>query len=769
MTATEPARGRFKGRRRPKPSLWVSAVPYGIGETKPNHYVEMLRTAWENKRHPLYAWRILSKGVCDGCALGVAGFSDWTIDGVHLCTTRLNLLKVNTMSALDPRVLADVGPLRDRSGAELRDLGRLPYPMVRRAGEPGFRRVSWGDALDLVAGQMRASKGANGGSADRIGFYLTSRGITNEVYYAAQKVARFIGTNNVDNAARICHAPSTGSLRKQLGVAATTVSYRDAIESDLVVLWGADVANAQPVFMKYLYLGRKQGLKVAVVNPYREPALERYWVPSNLESALFGTRMTDEFFAVHTGGDVAFINGVLKCLIGEGAVDQAFIAEHTDGWDELRAGLERQSFEDLERWSGASRADMHRFARMYAGAKSAVIVWSMGMTQHVCGTANVQSIINLALARGNVGRPGAGLMPIRGHSGVQGGAEMGAYATALPGGIPVSPEAAAELSVRYGFEVKGERGLSATEMVEASGRGEMDVLYSSGGNFIDTLPDPNAVREALGRVPLRVHADIVVSSQMLLDPPADGAVVLLPAMTRYEQPDGGTETTTERRVIFSPEIPGPRIGEARAEWEIYADLARRVDPEHAALVNFSSAAEIRQEIADTIPAYDGIQRFSQTGDQLQWGGERLCEGWKFPTPDGRAHFVAATPRELDLQPGQFLLATRRGKQFNTMVWKQRDPLTGADRDAVFMSAADAERLGLDDGAPVTVRSETGHLDARIKVSPIREGNVQVFFPEANVLVRGGRRDEVCLVPDYNAVVEVVPREIDLGAWIEPKA
>ncbi|HEY3073178.1 MAG TPA: hypothetical protein VGJ46_10215, partial [Candidatus Limnocylindrales bacterium] len=114
MTAAEPARGRFKGRRRPKPSLWVSAVPYGIGETKPNHYLEMLRTAWENKRHPLYAWRILSKGVCDGCALGVAGFSDWTIDGVHLCTTRLNLLKVNTMSALDPRVLADVGALRDR-------------------------------------------------------------------------------------------------------------------------------------------------------------------------------------------------------------------------------------------------------------------------------------------------------------------------------------------------------------------------------------------------------------------------------------------------------------------------------------------------------------------------------------------------------------------------------------------------------------------------------------------------------------------------------
>src|SRR5207237_8951543 len=140
------------------------------------------------------------------------------------------------------------------------------------------------------------------------------------------KPPRAIGTHNVDTASRSCHAPSTGALRKQLGVAATTVSYRDAIESDLVILWGADVANAQPVFMKYLYLGRKQGLKVAVVNPYREPALERYWVPSNLESALFGTRMTDEFFAVHTGGDVAFINGVLKCRTADCAVDQALIS-----------------------------------------------------------------------------------------------------------------------------------------------------------------------------------------------------------------------------------------------------------------------------------------------------------------------------------------------------------------------------------------------------------------------------------------------------------
>jgi molybdopterin-dependent oxidoreductase alpha subunit len=396
---------------------------------------------------------------------------------------------------------------------------------------------------------------------------------------------------------------------------------------------------------------------------------------------------------------------------------------------------------------------MARFARTYAEASAAVLVWSMGITQHAFGSDNVRAIANLALARGNVGRPGAGLMPIRGHSGVQGGAEMGAYATALPGGLPVTDESAAALSERYGFPVPDRPGLTAEEMLEAAGRGELDVLYASGGNFIDVLPEPDLVRERLGRVPLRVHQDIVLSSQMLVDPAE--TVVLLPAMTRYEQPGGGTETTTERRIVFSPEIPGPRIGEARAEWRILLDLAARVDPERADLVRFDSAQRIREEIARVVPSYAGIERLRRTGDQVQWGGERLCEGWEFATPDGKAHFSAVAPRDQRPPDGRFLLSTRRGKQFNSMVLKARDPLTGAGRDALFLAREDAERLGLGDGDPVTVRANGAELPARVALAAIRPGNVQMFFPECNPLIRAGRRDAASGVPDYNAVVEVV--------------
>jgi molybdopterin-dependent oxidoreductase alpha subunit len=737
-----------KPTRRWRRDLWVGFKPYGAGEKKPNHYAEIARTIWENRRNLRYAWRILRKGVCDGCALGVAGFHDWTISGVHLCTTRLNLLKVNTMSALDPSVLADVDSLRATSGKGLRDLGRLAHPMVRRRGERGFHRVSWNQALDLVADRLRAT------GSDRFGIYLTARGLTNETYYVAQKLTRFLGSNNIDNAARVCHAPSTLVLKQMIGVGATTVSYTDVIGTDLVVILGSNVANAQPVFMKYLYLARQRGTKVAVVNPLREPGLDRYWVPSNVESALFGTKMADEFFAVHVGGDVAFLNGVLKQLLADGAVDRDFVRAHTTGFDELVAELDEQSFEELVRASGASRADMARFARLYASAHASVLVWSMGITQHEHGADNVAAIVNLVLAGGNLARPRAGLMPIRGHSGVQGGAEMGAYATALPGGLAVTPENADVLADAYGFPVPGTPGLTAAEMVEAAGRGQLDVLYASGGNFLEVLPEPTVAEGALAKVPLRVHQDIVVSSQMLVDP--GDTVVLLPAATRYEQRDGGTQTTTERRIVFSPEIPGPRVGEARSEWEIFVDLARRIDPVRAHLMAFDSGSAIREEIARVVPFYAGVEELRDTGDEVQWGGERLCEGSdgpRFPTADGKARFVPVRPPTA--ARNGLRLSTRRGKQFNTMVHGEIDPLTGAGRDSIFMANEDADRLGLGEGARVLVRSQHGELAALVRRAPLRPGNVQVYYPEGNVLVPGGRRDRSG-VPDYNTTVEVVP-------------
>jgi molybdopterin-dependent oxidoreductase alpha subunit len=728
------------------PSLWASRKPFGLGEQRPNNYLEIWKALRENRGSLRFAWRILRKGVCDGCALGTTGLRDWTLPEIHLCNVRLRLLRLNTLPPLDPAVLADVDALRRKKSAELRALGRLPHPLLRRRGDTGFTRISWDDALDLVAERIRAT------SSDRLGFYLTSRGQPNENYYAVQKAVRALGTNSIDNAARVCHAPSTFGLKEALGVAATTCSYTDWIGSDLVVFIGSNVANNQPVSMKYLFHAKKQGTKVAVVNSFREPGMERYWVPSNLESAVFGTRIADRFFLVNVGGDVAFLNGTLKHMLENGLVDRRFVDEHTTGFDDLAAALAAQPWEELERQSGSTRAEMAAFARMVGEARTAVFVWSMGVTQHESGEDNVRAIINLALSRGFVGREKCGLMPIRGHSGVQGGAEMGAYATALPGGLPVNEENAARFRDLWGFDVPGTRGLTAPEMIDAAHDGRLDVLFSAGGNFLEVLPDPGYVDEALRRIPLRVHMDLVLSSQMLVEP-AD-AVLLLPAQTRYEMRGGVTQTSTERRIMFSPEIPGPRIAEARPEWGVLLDLARRARPELADRLRFDGTAAIRDEIARVVPMYEGIRELRRAGDAVQYGGERLCEGWSFPTPDGKARFSVVEPPAVDLPPDAFLLATRRGKQFNSMVHEQSDSLTGAVREAVLMNGDDAASLGVRDGEAIVLTSDAGEFRGRVCVAPMTPRNLQVHWPEGEVLLDRRRRSPEAGIPDYNAVVRV---------------
>lgn len=729
-----------------QPGLWASWKPFGIGEQHPNNFGEIARAIWENRDEAGFAWRILSQGVCDGCALGVAGLHDWTMDGVHLCNIRLRLLRLNTMPALDPAVLGDVAALRAKSSAELRALGRLPYPMVRRRGEAGFRRVSWDEALDLVAGRIRET------TPDRLGFYLTSRGTPNETYYAAQKAVRAIGTNAIDNAARICHAPSTVALKAMTGAGATTCSYGDWIGTDLLVFIGANPANNQPVTTKYMYYAKKAGTKIVLVNTYREPGMERYWVPSVVESALFGTKLADRTFLINTGGDVAFLNGALKHVLERDLVDHDFVRDHAVGLDEVRAALAEQPWERLEALAGVPAAEMRAFGQLIGEAKTAVLVWSMGVTQHEFGEDGVRAIVNLGLTHGFVGRERCGLMPIRGHSGVQGGAEMGAYSTAFPGGLPVTAENAARLSEQWGFDVPAAPGLTTPEMIDAAHRGELDVLFSAGGNFLEVLPDPGYVDEALGRVPLRVHQDIVVSGQMLVDP-AD-TVVLLPAATRYETPGGVTQTSTERRIMFSPEIEGRRMGEARPEWEVYLDLARRVRPELADRLSFSGTQAIREEIARVVPMYDGIQHLRKTGDQVQYGGPHLCAGWRFATADGKAHFFPVPLPATEVPEGMFAVATRRGKQFNSMVHAAKDAITGAIREAVLMNPADAAALGLAEGDEIVLRNEIGEYRGRVTMAPVKPRNLQIHWPEGNVLIDHGRRSPASHVPDYNALVRV---------------
>lgn len=736
-------------RTRSSLDLAYDPSPFGLGHTKPQHFREMLKIAWRNRDNLRYAWRILTRGVCDGCALGTSGLKDWTIDGTHLCLVRLNLLRLNTMGALDHGLLGDAAALRSRSSRELRDLGRLAHPMRRRRGEPGFSRVSWEELYADVGERWRALE------PDRTSMFVTSRGVTNEVYYTAQKVMRFLGTNNVDNSARLCHSPSTAGLKSTVGVAATTCSYKDWYDADLIVFFGSNPANDQPVATKYLEQARRRGARVLMVNAYREPGMDRYWIPSTPASAVFGTKLNDGVYMVKVGGDLAFLSAVQKVMVERGWYDQGFIEAATEGFDAYREHLESLDLDELVTAAGTTREQVEAFAQEVGQASTGVFVWSMGITQHTHGSDGVRAIVNLALLKEFVGRKGCGLMPIRGHSGVQGGAEMGAYSTVFPGGVPISEESAAHFGELWGFELPSTRGLTTVETLERARDGELDAFYCIGGNFLETMPDPERVEEGLARIPLRIHSDIVVTSQMLVEP--EDVVYLLPARTRYEQEGGGTETTTERRVIFNPHVPGHDVGEARSEWEMLLDLARAAHPERYDQLHFEDAAAIRADIERSVPAYEGIAGLTRQGDQFQWGGPHLCADRRFPTADGRAHFARVTPPAAETDPDVFTLATRRGKQFNSMIQEEVDHLTGAARDHLFLAPADAERLGLSADDPIRVTSEHGTYDGRVFLAEVSQGTIQGHWPETNTLLAANRVDAEGGVPDYNARVRVARR------------
>lgn len=753
--------GPVKLPMKPDPSLWVSAIPFGLGQIKPHHIRDTMQVVWDNRDNLPYAYRILTQGVCDGCALGVSGLRDRTLDGPHLCTTRLNVLRLNTMPAIpDDLLFGDIDRLRAMDSTQLRKLGRIPYPMIRRQGERRFSRIGWDEALDTIAGRIREI------DPKQLAFYLTARGITNESYYAAAKAARFIGTNNIDNASRICHSPSKTALKRSVGIGASSCSYKDWIGTDVLVFWGSVAANNQPVSTKYMYAAKRKGTKIIVINPYREPAMDRYWIPSVAESALFGTKLADDFYQVNIGGDIAFMNGIMKHWFEMekerpgSAIDHAFVREHTSGFEALREHVLRQDWNVLERSSGLSRERMRELAELLAGARSAVFVWSMGLTQHRFGTDNVSQVANLALLRGFLGREHCGLMPIRGHSGVQGSGEMGADPFSLPGGEFREPDVS-RIEGLWGFSLPRWQGdivgiTLENALLPDDHERKLKVFYTSGGNFLETMPDPDFVRQCLEQIDIRVHQDIILNTSTLAD--AREAVIVLPAMTRYEQPGGGTSTSTERMVYFSPEIEGPRIGEARAEWQIYVDLAARVRPEQAELIRFRDAQHIREEIAAAAPNYDGIQHLKQRGDFFQWGGAWLCECGVCPTDDGRGRLLPIEVPELRKPEGHFYVTTRRGKQFNSMIYAETDPFNGAGRYDLLINERDAAALFIREGDAVVAYNRCGIFHGRARFADVAPGNIEVHWPEGNMLLPKGIYEEHAGIPEYNTAVVVEKAE-----------
>jgi molybdopterin-dependent oxidoreductase alpha subunit len=624
--------------------------PFGfLGRTPPDHFRAILNALWQNRKEIPYAWSILNHGVCDGCSLGADGLRDDVVGGLHLCTMRLMLLQQNTMGAIDLAALADVSRLQGLESQRLRSLGRLAYPMVRRKGQRGFLRITWDESLSIIAKAIRQI------TPHELGFLITSHGLTDEIYYVFQKLARVLGTNNIDLCPGLCPAASIAGLRASLGYGASTCSLSDFIGTDLLVVFGSDLAS-KATTSKYLHYARKAGTRILVVDSISADSGERSWTELSSATARSNNNADDDYFRLRHGGDTAFINGVLKFLVLAERVDRPFIERHTAGFPALASALEAQSWDMLEQRSGMVRERMQRFAETYSQARTAVFVYGIEFTRNESAGDNVNAVVNLALARAMLGREKCGIMPICGYSSAQGAADCGVEPNRFSGGFTVNDDTARRFSNLWHHPVPSLLGLAAPAMVGAAHEGRIKFLYSIGADLFETAPDPSFVESALSQVPLRVHQDIALNASMLLDP--SETVVLLPGQTRYEQRTGGISTSTERRIRFTPEISGHQIGETLPNWEIPILVGQKSMSNGNKLFPFNDTQAIREEMSRIMPIYQGVDQLTKEGDQLQWGGAQLYKDGFSNMPMGRALFTLVDPLDPQVAANK-KLASRR--------------------------------------------------------------------------------------------------------------
>jgi predicted molibdopterin-dependent oxidoreductase YjgC len=609
-----------------EPKLSRIPPPSSALFSEPGSCRALLTFFWENKGDLPYAWRILNHGVCENCAFGVRGLRDPGLEGARLCVTRLKELSLNSMGGIEPAALADMVRLRGHPPERLRRLGRITYPMIRRREHKGFVRIGWREAIELIGRSLRHIAPAE------MAFLAGARRLTNESYYVFQKLARALGSNNVDSRAR-GNDTLAAALDHSLGLSASTCSLGDLANTDLLLTLNAGVGE-EAFLARCIGLARDRGAQVVLIETAgREHATARNGAGT--------VQHADHLLRINPGGAAAFLTGMLKSLVAAGALDREFIAKQTSGWHELEASLGKPSWRGLETASGAARAQMERLAALYGAAHRTV--FACGAAPDIGGAAGT-ALVNLALARGMIGRPNCGILRLDGQCA---GEECGALPDKFPGGFTVDEPNARRFSNLWRYPVSSTPGLNAAQMVEACHREEIKFLYAVADDLFQAIPNRSFAAEAIARVPFRLHQDIALNSAMLVEP--RDTVLVLPAQTRYEQRSGGTVTTSDRRILFTAEISGHAPGEALPDWEIPGLIGRAMLSNGELLFPYTDTQSIREEMARVMPIYRRIEKLAKGGDEYQWGGRYLYKDGFSLMPTSRARFTMI--RFPDSNPG----------------------------------------------------------------------------------------------------------------------
>lgn len=702
------------------------------------------RVGWLN------LWRAMSsRNACKTCALGMGGQKGGMRNEAghwpEVCKKSFQAMVGDMQAGLTPEFFRrfSLAELQALSPRELEWAGRLTQPLHAGPGDTHYRVIGWDEALDRVARQLR------GAAPDQNFFYASGRS-SNEAGFVLQLFSRLYGTNFVNNCSFYCHQASGVALGAALGTGTATVTLDDVENCDLFFLIGGNPASNHPRLMRSLMTVRRRGGHVIVVNPMREVGLVNFSVPSDVRSLFFGSEIASLYVRPHIGGDIALLTGLAKLLLERNAVDTSFVTEHTEGFDAFADLVRQTTWDAIERGSGVDRATIEKMADLYVNAKKVIFGWCMGITHHEHGVDNVHAIVNTALLRGMVGRPRAGLLPIRGHSNVQGMGSVGV--------VPNLKQAVFDnLEKVLGVPLPRSPGLDTMACMEAAAEGRVRSAICLGGNLFGSNPDAKFAHEALGRLDLVTYLNTTLNTSHAWGRGRE--TLILPVRARDEEPQPTTQESMFNYVRVSDGGPS-RLEGPRGEVAILADVAGRVlgrggPVDWASLANH---CDVRQLIARIIPGYAPLADVDRTKQEFQIAGRTIHEP-RFPTPTGRAHFVTTPLPELRGGPEELRLMTVRSEgQFNTVVYEEADIYRGQERrDVILLSREDMTRLGLSADDRVDVTSATGTL-RNILVRPfdVRPGNAVMYFPEANVLVPRGV-DNKSKTPAFKAIPVRVTR------------
>jgi molybdopterin-dependent oxidoreductase alpha subunit len=630
--------------------------------------------------------------------------------------------------------------------------GRITNPMLLRRDATHYEPIGWDRAFELVAGELNSLN-----YPDQAIFYTSGR-TSNEAAFLYQLFVRQFGTNNLPDCSNMCHESSGTALSETIGIGKGTVTLEDFDRAQAIFVIGQNPGTNHPRMLTSLQRAKRNGCKLVHINPLPEVGMTRFKHPQEILQLLgSGTELADLFLQVRINGDVALLKGISKAVLERDALDRDFIAKYTTGFENFVAALQTVSWEEIVAQAGVARDLIEAAAEIFVKSERTIFCWAMGLTQHHNAVANIQEIVNLMLLRGQIGKPGAGVCPVRGHSNVQGDRTVGIWERPADAFLD-------RLGAEFGFEPPRNHGFDTVRSIQAMHDGQAKIFFALGGNFLSATPDTDFTAAALRRCRLTAHVSTKLNRSHLI---TGDCALILPCLGRTEidrQPSGPQFVTTENSmgvVQISRGSLEPASPELLSEPQIIVQLAKATF-EHRTTVDWDQLASnydlIREAIERVVPGFENYNARVR-----EPGGFYLPNAVRervFKTPSGKAVFTVHPLPERNLEPGQLLMMTIRSHdQFNTSVYSPNDRYRGISngRRVVFLNQKDIQAAGLKPRQPVDLVSHfkgEERIAREFTVVPydIPQGCAATYFPEANVLVPVGSVAEKSNTPASKSVV-----------------